>query len=629
MSDSPTKSQALPRRPIFLRQPVAEGAGSPPSSQQLAKSATAAIRTAIPAPSPSTSATPAPGGDVQAELTKLKAKVENYRQSLQQWTQAEVEWNSQRRLFEMMTYNVSDLIVLTNREGNRLWSNPAYGRVMGFETSELAGTYALTEVHPDDQARADEILEHAVTKGETKRAEYRVQQKGGTWVTLDTSTYPIVNAAGNVESVLLISSDITEKKRLTDELSMSSNEATASKMIEAMANDFDQILTNVVGNLTIAKNLNGPHNAIAIRLNEIERSLQRARDLIEQMFSMSPGQAQPKVRITLEQALEEPVASVLRGTMVRAEYLFPRNLPELEIDTEAFGHTVRNIVTNSVQAMDKGVIRFTADLLSSEQISNRPELPLKAGEYICLRIQDQGHGIAEKALPRIFEPYFTTRKGSQGLGLSRALSSIQRMGGTILVDSTPGVGTIVSIFIPTAGSSTAAPVDPGAAALPVPSRTGAGAQRTGAVAMRTGSVSLRNTVSLPKIGGQKRRILLMDDEQMILDIVSRMLGHLGYDVTTCTDGSQAIAAFSKAKAHSENFDVVMMDLVIPNGVGGEDAVKTIKKIDPAAKVIASSGHLDHPVMTDHNKFGFNAVLEKPYKLEKLQQVIEAVINAPA
>ena len=121
----------------------------------------------------------------------------------------------------------------------------------------------------------------------------------------------------------------------------------------------------------------------------------------------------------------------------------------------------------------------------------------------------------------------------------------------------------------------------------------------------------------------------MDDEQMILDIVSRMLGHLGYDVTTCTDGSQAIAAFAKSKSHSEPFDVVMMDLVIPNGVGGQDAVHTIKKIDPNAKVIASSGHLEHPVMQDHKKFGFNAVLEKPYKLEKLQQVIETVINAPA
>ena len=125
-----------------------------------------------------------------------------------------------------------------------------------------------------------------------------------------------------------------------------------------------------------------------------------------------------------------------------------------------------------------------------------------------------------------------------------------------------------------------------------------------------------------------KRILLMDDERVVLDLLSRMFEHLGYEVTTCTDGSQAIAAFAKAKSHSEPFDIVMMDLVIPNGVGGQDAVHTIKKIDPNARVVASSGHLEHPVMLDHAKFGFSGVLEKPYKLEKLQQVIEAVISAP-
>ena len=632
MNDSPAKSQALPRRPILLRQPGQEGSESsrpaipPPSSTTSIKKAPSESSLIIPPP-PAVSPT-----ELQAEITKLKAKVENYRNSLHQWTQAEVEWNSQRRLFELMTQNTSDLIVLTNREGNRLWSNPTYSRVLGFATAELAGTYALTEVHPDDQSRADEALEQAVSQGTSKKVEYRMQQKGGTWVTLATETLPVINAAGKVESVLLISTDVTEKKRLQEELSLSTNESRASSMVEAMAQEFDQILTNVVGNLTIAKNLNGPHNAIAIRLNEIERSLQRARDLIEQMLSLSPGLGQPKVRIALEQALEEPVASVLRGTMVRAEYLFPRNLPDLDIDPESFGHAIRNILTNSVQAMDKGVVRFTAEVVSQEQLSNRPDLPLRADEYICLRIQDQGHGIAEKALPRVFEPYFTTRKGSQGLGLSRALTSIQRMGGTILIDSTPGVGTIVSIYLPTAKGDALPeldPTDPAAAAtVPLPARPTPAATRPGSATARTGSVSLRTgTVALPKVSNEKKRILLMDDEQMILDIVSRMLGHLGYDVTTCTDGSQAIAAFTKAKSHSEPFDVVMMDLVIPNGVGGEDAVKTIKKIDPTAKVIASSGHLDHPVMTDHDKFGFNAVLEKPYKLERLQQVIEAVISA--
>jgi CheY-like chemotaxis protein len=315
--------------------------------------------------------------------------------------------------------------------------------------------------------------------------------------------------------------------------------------------------------------------------------------------------------------------------MVRAEYLFPRNLPQIDIDEEAFLHAIRNIVTNSVQAMDKGVVRFSAENIPHTQFSYRPDLPLKVGDYICLHIQDQGHGVSEKALPRVFEPYFTTRSGSQGLGLTTALSSVQRMGGTVLVESTPGVGTTVSVYIPAAT---------GEAPAGVPLAT-AGRLQTGAIP--TVGPSARQatgmTGAMPRLtstGGlvkplQKRRILLMDDEQMILDIVSRMLGHLGYEVTTCTDGSQAIAAYAKAKSHSEPFDVVMMDLVIPNGVGGQDAVHTIKKIDPNAKVIASSGHLEHPVMQDHKKYGFNATLEKPYKLEKLQQVIETAISAPA
>ena len=370
-------------------------------------------------------------------------------------------------------------------------------------------------------------------------------------------------------------------------------------------------------NLTIAKNLNGPHNAIAVRLNEMERSLQRARDLIERMFSVTPEQELPKVRLAFEPAVQEAVATVLRGTMIRAEYLFPRNLPDIEVDAEAFSHAIRNIVTNSVQAMDKGVVRFSAESIPHSQFSYRPDLPLKAGDYVCLHIQDQGHGISEKALPRVFEPYFTTRSGSQGLGLTTALASVQRMGGTIMIDSTPGVGTTVSLYLPAA---TGAPTATGTLAVVAKSATASPA--TAAAGPRPA------TPAAPAKPVAKKRILLMDDEQMILDIVSRMLGHLGYDVSTCTDGSQAIAAFAKSKSHSETFDIVMMDLVIPNGVGGQDAVHTIKKIDPNARVIASSGHLEHPVMLDHAKFGFSAVLEKPYKLEKLQQVIEAVLAAP-
>jgi len=611
VKDVPTRNQPESvRKPIVLRQPGQEAAKTSAES----------------------GSSPSPGG-AESDIQRLREEVANCHQSLEQWTHAEVEWNQQRRLFQIMTDNVSDLIVLLDHQGHRTWSNPAYSHLMGYSTEELAGTYALAEVHPDDQAHATEALNLTLQQGSTQQAEYRVQQKDGGWVNLQTETIPVHDPGGRVESVVLLAVDTTENKKLEEALALASTKATAAALVEGMARDFDQILTNVVGNLTIAKNLNGPHNAIAVRLNEMERSLQRARDLIEQMFSITPEQAQPKVRVALEPAVQEAVSDVLRGTMIRAEYLFPRNLPEVDIDQEAFSHAIRNIVTNSVEAMDKGVVRFSAENIPHTQFSYRPDLPLKVGDYICLHIQDQGHGISEKALPRVFEPYFTTRSGSQGLGLTTALSSIQRMGGTILINSTPGVGTTISLYLPVATGAAPAAVPASTLSQSDALATSISRPGTGAIPRPGGGTGalpkLTYATSAMPLPGHKRRILLMDDEQMILDIVSRMLGHLGYEVTTCTDGSQAIAAFAKSKSHAEPFDVVMMDLVIPNGVGGQDAVHTIKKIDPGAKVIASSGHLEHPVMLDHKAFGFNAVLEKPYKLEKLQQVIEAVINAPA
>jgi DNA-binding NtrC family response regulator len=126
-----------------------------------------------------------------------------------------------------------------------------------------------------------------------------------------------------------------------------------------------------------------------------------------------------------------------------------------------------------------------------------------------------------------------------------------------------------------------------------------------------------------------KRILLMDDEKIVLEFLGRMLENLGYDVSTCTDGAQAIAAYTEAKAAAKPFDVVMMDLVICNGMGGQETVLEIKKLDPKARVIATSGHLDHPVMLDHAKFQFNASIPKPYKMDKLKEVIASVVNAPA
>ena len=562
-------------------------------------------------PSPSPASAPTATGGVSpdataAEIKKLHEEIATYQNTLGEWTRAEAAWTQQRRLFKVMTENVDDLLVLVDASGNRLWNNSAYSRALGRQSDQMAGTYVLSEVHPDDRTRATEAFAEVQSKRMVGQVEYRAQGKEGAWLHLKTKIVPVLSPDNKIESLVFAAHDVTEVRRLEEALRLASAQSTAKGMVEAMARDFDQILTNAFGNLAIARTISGTPNAVGVRLAEIERALQRARDLVEQMFSVSPDGEHPKEKLALEPLVRETVSTLLRGTLVRAEYLFPRNLPELEVDRDSLQHAIRNLITNSVQAAEKGVIRITAEYISQEQFSHRTEIPLKPGGYVCLRIQDQGHGMTEKALLHAFEPYFTTRQGAQGLGLTTALSALQRMGGTIMLDSTPGVGTTAQLYLPAQGGpakmTTTAPLRP--AAVP----------------------GLADPLPQPE---HKRRVLLMDDEQMILDIVSRMLTHLGYEVATCTNGAQAIAAFAKAKSNGQPFDVCVMDLVIPNGVGGQDAVHTIRKIDEHARVIASSGHLEHPAIVDYKKFGFVAVLEKPYKLERLQQVIDAVIDSPA
>jgi two-component system cell cycle sensor histidine kinase/response regulator CckA len=527
------------------------------------------------------------------DLDELQAQLDEARHSLLQWAQAETAWKGQRRLFKAVTEHVGDALAVADAQGRRIWNNPAFARLLRQSSDAAAGATFFGEVHPDDAVPAAAALDQARTTGEVRELELRARRGDGSWASLAARLIPISDN-GRVESVVLVARDLTEKKQMSEALALATRQASTSGVTETMVRDLDQVLTSAFGNLTIAKNLNGAQNGVGVRLNEIDRALQRARSLLEQLGTLSGMSDRPAARVALEPLIQDVINGVVRGTMVRAEYLFPRRLPQPEIDAEALTLALRNIITNSVQAMDKGVVRISAEVLSSESAARQSPLGLKPGPYIHLTIRDQGHGMNERTLARAFEPSFTTRPGAKGLGLATALSAIKRLGGIITAQATPGVGTTMHLFLP-------APAE-GTASTATGAKAGASAEE------------------------KPCRILLMDDEQMILDIVSRMLSHLGYEVVSSRDGAQAIAEFTKAKSLGQPFDVVMMDLVIPDGIGGQEAAPTIRQIDPEARIIASSGHLDHPVMKDHRQYGFTAVLEKPYKLERLQQVIESVIR---
>jgi CheY-like chemotaxis protein len=261
----------------------------------------------------------------------------------------------------------------------------------------------------------------------------------------------------------------------------------------------------------------------------------------------------------------------------------------VEVDTAQISQVIQNLIINAEQAMPDGK-RIKVKL---QNVSLKKGLPpgISPGKFVKIIISDEGIGIPEEHINKIFDPYFTTKQKGSGLGLATSYSIIRRHEGYIQIKSKIGIGTDVEIYIPAANNQ-----------IPIRSQ-----QKV-------------------KIENGEGRILVMDDEEMVRDLSLQFLSFLGYDVETVPDGETAIISYSDAMKKNNPFKLVIMDLTIPGGMGGKEAIQKLKELDPQVKAIVSSGYSNDPVLANFKKFGFSAVLAKPYKIETLSSVISQVIN---
>ena len=223
-------------------------------------------------------------------------------------------------------------------------------------------------------------------------------------------------------------------------------------------------------------------------------------------------------------------------------------------------------------------------------VSAKQHLPLKEGRYVKISIEDQGMGIPDEYLEKIFDPYFTTKGEGSGLGLSTSYSVVKRHNGHITAESKVSIGTTFHIYLPASDESSAITVDE------------------------------------EKAFRGKGKILVMDDQKMVRDAVGSMLKRIGFEhVEFACDGQEAIRLYGKAMKSSEPFDVIIVDLTIPGGMGGQEAMQELRKMDPKVKAIVSSGYANAPIMSNYKKHGFCAVVAKPYTMSELSKVLLGVI----
>lgn len=278
-----------------------------------------------------------------------------------------------------------------------------------------------------------------------------------------------------------------------------------------------------------------------------------------------------------------------RGGNVRSTFDCGATLWALNADPGQMAQVFSNLVLNARQAMpDGGILMVTADNLLLESAS---PLPLPAGRYVRIAIADQGLGIAPEHLPKIFDPYFTTKPTGSGLGLAMTYSVIQQHGGHITVTSTLGMGTTFTLYLPAAD------------ALP-----------------------RRQEPKQDVMRGQGR-LLVLEDDTTIQELVRAMLEYLGYTITLCPEGMSTIAAYQEAQTAGTPFDAVLLDLTIRGGMGGLETLRHLLTLDPHVKAIVTSGYSDDPaVMAECRAQGFRAAIPKPYRLRTLSQIVQRVLQ---
>jgi two-component system cell cycle sensor histidine kinase/response regulator CckA len=383
--------------------------------------------------------------------------------------------------------------------------------------------------------------------------------------------------------------DITERKKLEEELNKAQKLESLGVLAGGIGHDFNNLLSGIMGNISLAKLEAERGENIMESLDEALRVSAKASALTQQLLVFSKGGAPVKKAASIVEVLRDSAAFSLRGSKVKCEFGIEEDLWPVKVDVGQFSQVIHNLVINALQAMSRGgAIKLRARNITLETVSN---MPLKPGRYVEITIQDQGNGIAPEYLPKIFDPYFTTKSKGSGLGLTMSYTILKRHDGHITVESEVGKGTLFHIFLP---ATEEVPVE---------------------------IVDLENHA----IKGEGR-ILVMDDEEILRKVAERMLSELGYEVACVRDGAEAIELYEKTRGSKQAFDAVIMDLTIPGGMGGKETIKKLLKIDPKAIVVVSSGYSNDPIMSSYEKYGFHGVVTKPYRIEQLSWVMRDVLN---
>lgn len=492
--------------------------------------------------------------------------------------------------------SIGDGVITTDINGNIVILNKIAEQLTGWSQKEAVGK-PFTEVFQLLNAETDQPAHNPVAKIlahgtiTTLPNPSTLICKDGSRRCIADSGAPIKDQQDEIIGVVLVFRDVTEKNRQEEELTKARKLESVGLLAGGIAHDFNNILAAILGNINLALLYTKTEDKSYILLKEAEKASIRAKNLTLQLLTFAKGGDPIKELAQVSEVIQDSANFALRGSNVRCNFLCAGDLWPVQIDQGQISQVIQNIIINSKEAMPKGgTITVNCDNIDQDQSK---ELGLVPHDYIKINITDNGRGIAPTLLTKIFDPYFSTKEQGNGLGLAVSHAIISKHDGYLQANSEPDNGATFTIYLP--------------------------AQQAAELA----KVSALQPEEEP--ASHQGRIMIMDDEEMVRTVTKRMLSHFGYEVILAADGQEAIRLYQEALEKGQGIDLIIMDLTIPGGMGGKEAVAKILHIDPAAKVIVASGYSNDPVMANYQEYGFLAAIIKPFQLREIQGLVQQIL----
>ncbi|MBA4389960.1 MAG: hypothetical protein C0399_03380 [Syntrophus sp. (in: bacteria)] len=495
--------------------------------------------------------------------------------------------------------SIGDGVITADTTGKIVLINQSAENMTGWSEKEAIGAPLINIFHNLDEktrVQSEDPLQEIIEKNETEnleRTDILINRYGVERIIM-LSGAPIRDKDNIILGVVIVFRDITEKRKMEEELLTIRKLESVGTLAGGIAHDFNNILAVILGNISFAKTFIDPENKVYERLTDAEDATLRGKDLTYRLLTFSRGGEPLKKVVSLKKVIKDAARLTLSGSNVKCTYKIPDDLSRAEIDEGQIRQVIHNIVMNAKEAMpDGGKITIRAANIT---LTPDDAIPLSEGDYVKISIEDRGGGIPEEDLSRIFDPYFTKKEmgntKGMGLGLAICYSIIKNHDGFMVAESHAEEGMTLHIYLP---------------------------------AYRE-AVYNEQTEQGQAAGAGKHKILYMDDEVALLDIVGQMLDYLGFDAAFATDGAEAVTLYSEAWASGKPFNLVIMDLTIPGGMGGKETVQKIREIDPKAKAIVSSGYAEDPIMHNFKEYGFSGAIAKPYDVQALGEIIKRVME---